>query len=459
MNNQHLWDAIKSFKLDESNDSYTFSIRLAFENKWSHYITQQAILEYKKFMFLAATSNNMVSPSETVDIVWHQHLIFTQSYNSFCNLLGKRIDHIPSTHNSEEKIKFAQAKERTRLLYEQHFGKQPDVFWNYSNVYDSIPITKARQTKHDTFKVIAFILLSGLFTYLLAPLISKIPNPAFLLGFISIWIFSLVSIFLSYKKNLLALMQQWQSSSIIANLTPMELVSIKRQNASYVTHYYVSRMVKQKNIVITSDNKLKFKSEPNVQDPIEKVLYAEIKKYSPIFYSSLLKGINSTPLIIQIHQVRIELKKIFSSSIECIQMILATAYLFVFSILTLSVRLTIGIDHHKDVGYLIITIVLCIISAFFFIIYIRKYFWGNIFPNEFERLFIPTDTSASPYPAWQWKYYLGGSIIASSLLPMVGYTSRHNGGNCGNSCGSSCSNSCGGGGGDGGGGCGGCGGD
>jgi len=110
MNNQSLWNSVRSFNLDESDDPYNFSVRLAFENKWSQYATQQAIIEYKKFMFLAATSNNMVSPSEIVDIVWHQHLIFTQSYNLFCALLGKRIEHIPSTHNPDEKLKFTQAK-------------------------------------------------------------------------------------------------------------------------------------------------------------------------------------------------------------------------------------------------------------------------------------------------------------------------------------------------------------
>ena len=52
----------------------------------------EAIEEYKKFMYLAATSNQMVSPSEIVDIVWHQHLIFTQSYKEFCDILGKKIE-------------------------------------------------------------------------------------------------------------------------------------------------------------------------------------------------------------------------------------------------------------------------------------------------------------------------------------------------------------------------------
>ena len=90
--NTQLWNEIEKFDLDNPNDEYGFSTRLAFENSWTIYFTKMAILEYKKFMYLAATSNEMVSPSEIVDIVWHQHLIFTQSYKEFCDILGKKIE-------------------------------------------------------------------------------------------------------------------------------------------------------------------------------------------------------------------------------------------------------------------------------------------------------------------------------------------------------------------------------
>ena len=79
--NAVLWEEVLKFELDNPNDEYGFLTRLAFENKWTIYVTETAILEYKKFMYLAATSNEMVSPSEIVDIVWHQHLIFTTSYS------------------------------------------------------------------------------------------------------------------------------------------------------------------------------------------------------------------------------------------------------------------------------------------------------------------------------------------------------------------------------------------
>jgi hypothetical protein len=78
--NAQLWNKIEAFDFDNPPGEYGFSTRLAHENFWTRNFTKQAMLEYKKFMYLAATSDLMVSPSEIVDTVWHQHLIFTQSY-------------------------------------------------------------------------------------------------------------------------------------------------------------------------------------------------------------------------------------------------------------------------------------------------------------------------------------------------------------------------------------------
>ena len=82
--NKQLLNEVLAFSFDGEFSEYGFSTRLAKENSWTKNFTEQAILEYKKFMYLAATANAMVSPSEIVDIVWHQHLIFTQSYKKFC---------------------------------------------------------------------------------------------------------------------------------------------------------------------------------------------------------------------------------------------------------------------------------------------------------------------------------------------------------------------------------------
>jgi hypothetical protein len=162
--NTILWNKILAFDLDEPPGEYGFSVRLANENYWTKNFTSEAILEYKKFMYLAAISDFMVSPSGVIDTVWHQHLIFTQSYQDFCQLIGRQVQHVPSTHNKEDFLKFKQAKEHTGRLYKEHFGKQPATVWNYETMYDSLKLAKAK------IRIRTFILIGILiFVAALAP--------------------------------------------------------------------------------------------------------------------------------------------------------------------------------------------------------------------------------------------------------------------------------------------------
>ncbi|SRR5260221_2678923 len=134
--NQELWKNILDFNLGSGPLSeYGFTTRLENENFWTINFAHDAIIEYKKFMYLAAISDSMVSPSEIVDIVWHQHLIFTQSYEAFCTVLKKKIVHIPSTHQNSDFAQFKLAKERTSALYNEDFGPQPAEFWHYNDIY------------------------------------------------------------------------------------------------------------------------------------------------------------------------------------------------------------------------------------------------------------------------------------------------------------------------------------
>jgi hypothetical protein len=77
--NQALWNKIQEYDLDKPSSEYGFSTRLANENYWTNNFTAKAIVEYMKSMYLAATSEMMVSPSKIVDVVWHQHLILAEN--------------------------------------------------------------------------------------------------------------------------------------------------------------------------------------------------------------------------------------------------------------------------------------------------------------------------------------------------------------------------------------------
>lgn len=127
--NETLWNKIFLFQLDDPTSSIKFSDKLATENGWSSDFASQAILEYKKFIFLCCISPSGASPSQVVDEVWHLHLTYTQNYwKDFCaNTLEKEIHHHPSKGGHAEKARHQQWYAQTLLLYRDVFGENPPV--------------------------------------------------------------------------------------------------------------------------------------------------------------------------------------------------------------------------------------------------------------------------------------------------------------------------------------------
>lgn len=124
---QHLWQSIKAFKIDDPDASFSFTDRLARENHWDLNYTIRVVLEYKKFIFLICTTKNPLTPSEEVDQAWHLHLIYTQSYwIEFCEkILKRKIHHGPTKGGGEEKNKYEVWYEKTKNIYLKKFGYSP----------------------------------------------------------------------------------------------------------------------------------------------------------------------------------------------------------------------------------------------------------------------------------------------------------------------------------------------
>ncbi|MEM1297147.1 MAG: hypothetical protein AAGH89_17405, partial [Verrucomicrobiota bacterium] len=124
-----LWERIEAFSMDEpgSHPVLDFRARLARENGWTLAFAERAILEYKRFVFLAMTADQMVTPSEEVDEVWHLHLVYTESYwTRLCGEVLKRpLHHHPTEGGLAEGSKFRDCYERTLARYERAFGEKP----------------------------------------------------------------------------------------------------------------------------------------------------------------------------------------------------------------------------------------------------------------------------------------------------------------------------------------------
>lgn len=127
-----LWRRLSDFRIDDPGNALSFSRRLAAENGWSHEFALDAIREYKRFLFLAATAGHLCTPSDEVDQVWHLHLCYTRSYwNDLCrDLLGSELHHGPTRGGSSETNRFREAYVATLASYERAFGEVPDpLLW------------------------------------------------------------------------------------------------------------------------------------------------------------------------------------------------------------------------------------------------------------------------------------------------------------------------------------------
>ncbi|MEY4903708.1 MAG: hypothetical protein RLZZ292_1523 [Bacteroidota bacterium] len=125
---QQIWLQIEPFQFDEPDTIATFSNRLAKEQGWTTDFTHKAIMEYKRFMLLAATCDFSVTPSKAIDEVWHTHLTYTRNYwEAFCPLLGKPIHHTPSSGGQIEEAKYRDYFHQTLEAYKIAFDVSPPL--------------------------------------------------------------------------------------------------------------------------------------------------------------------------------------------------------------------------------------------------------------------------------------------------------------------------------------------
>ncbi len=121
-----LWAKIEALDLD-GGATLSFSKRLARDNGWSSAFARRVVLEYKKFLFLAATCGHPVTPSDEVDQAWHLHLVYTRSYwDELCGqVLGFPLHHGPTRGGAAEGHKFEDWYAHTLSAYAAAFGTVP----------------------------------------------------------------------------------------------------------------------------------------------------------------------------------------------------------------------------------------------------------------------------------------------------------------------------------------------
>lgn len=121
------WLRIQAYPLEVLGGALSFLVRLARENGWSTRTAQRAIVEYRRFCYLATGDGSTATPSAMVDQVWHLHLTYSRDYwDRFCpQILGMPLHHDPSAGGREEAERHDQQYVQTLLRYVDVFDEQP----------------------------------------------------------------------------------------------------------------------------------------------------------------------------------------------------------------------------------------------------------------------------------------------------------------------------------------------
>ena len=91
-----------------------------------HENAQTALVEMLKFLYLVAHSPRKLTPALAVDLAWHEFILFTRRYATFCqDKFGRFIHHSPGGSDQENRHNF----EHTIRYYGQQWGAPPAVIW------------------------------------------------------------------------------------------------------------------------------------------------------------------------------------------------------------------------------------------------------------------------------------------------------------------------------------------
>lgn len=124
----NLWALIGDYEFDSDADGKSFAARVEEETGLSKSVTQDAIAEYRRFLYLlAVTDEQRIVPSRIIDEIWHLHLQHTRDYwGRFCPMIGKDLHHVPGGKGRQQRSDY----EATLALYREAFGgAAPSRIW------------------------------------------------------------------------------------------------------------------------------------------------------------------------------------------------------------------------------------------------------------------------------------------------------------------------------------------
>jgi hypothetical protein len=125
-----LWQRIAQHDF-EPDTPLNFTRRLARDHGWSLAEARAAVDAYRRFCFLAIVSPTPVTPSEIVDEVWHQHLVYSRDYwTIWCGeRLQAPLHHDPTPGGAVAQTTYRRQYAETLALHERFFGPPSESLW------------------------------------------------------------------------------------------------------------------------------------------------------------------------------------------------------------------------------------------------------------------------------------------------------------------------------------------
>ena len=420
--NTELWNRIKAFQVHTENEVYEFTTHLAVENKWTINYTKGAIEEYKKFMYLAATTDHTVLPSGVVTHVWHAHMLNKESYNQFGLILGKKVERIPSSYISDNKEVFKKVNERTLALYEQIFGERPEDYWLFTNAWETLRMKKSKW-RISVISLIGIVLMSILPAFLiLKSLFHTIDNSIFL----SFYIFSSVILFVGLdflnRKKMKEFLNVRVSNKILNELSPNELIYLKHKKIDKVVYASVNHLIRRNVLRILPANlKLVKFNKLDESNSFSKEVCDKIVEKEEISFRELSVELRNSLTLKQIEISMNELEKHFIRSRFFVRLFMqnfvAIALLTILGLSSFITDIEIGGSFYLN---LFVTGSL-LFASILFLVKLSGLFTKKVIIDTYKEEKIPNKSYKQNYGHWEFEYLLHGeAYIDHSFSALAG---------------------------------------
>ena len=102
--------------------------RVAKEHGYSIKDAASLVKEAKRMLYLSVVTDKAISPSQDVDMAWHEMLMFTRFYRQFSDFIGAFIHHDPTRDP-----RWRQALPGHKAALSWAFGENQTRHWGYAN--------------------------------------------------------------------------------------------------------------------------------------------------------------------------------------------------------------------------------------------------------------------------------------------------------------------------------------